>query len=122
MSSPVLPSGVQYHLNRGVAKTIWEEFPLAPMTSSLYAMPSSRVAPEGHTINWHIQYTGGNPTAVDVRLEGSYGGGNPVWFTIDTSTVVGGEFRKVTNVKCPAIRVRVVSNTGGSSISVYLTV
>lgn len=73
------------------------------------------------TVTWRAFYTGG-PAAVNVVLQGAINDVDAEYFTLDTTTVVGGETRQVNNVNVRHLRARMVSNTGGTlwSVEVYI--
>lgn len=61
---------------------------------------------------WQVLVSGGVYSALNVVLEGSLDGTN--WFTLDTSTTVGGETRHVVDKPVIFIRARKVSSTTSS--------
>jgi len=64
---------------------------------------------EMHT--WQVIVTG-NPTALEVKLEGTIDGTN--WFVLDTSKTVASEMRHVVNKLVWQVRPKLLTLTGGT--------
>jgi hypothetical protein len=94
-----------------IVKALISAAAIGAQTSTAYA-----VGPNCNTFTWQTVYTGG-PSAVNVVIEGSLDG--TTWATLDTSTVTGGEVRTF-NSNVAFVRARMVSNTGGTTVSVYI--
>ena len=74
---------------------------------------------KGRTISWRTSFTGG-PSAVNVELQQSMDGED--WFSVDSSTATGGEYRTVSNVRAKFVRAFLVTRTGGTNITVEILV
>ena len=92
-------------------KTLINAAAIGAQTGTAYAAPAN-----ANTFTWQTIYTGG-PSAVNVVIEGSLN--NSTWATIDTSTATAGEIRTF-NSNIAFFRARMVSNTGGTTITVLI--
>ena len=101
-------------LNKGVPALSINGAAIGAQSGTIFALPSRAVY-----IAWQTGYTG-SPSAVNVVLEVSLDG--IIWNTLDTSTLTAGEARTVGPTAAAFIRARMVSNTGGTLISVSILV
>ena len=102
-------------LNKGVPALLINGSAIGALIGNVFALPARAVY-----ISWQTGYTG-SPSAVNVVLEVS--NDNLVWNIIDTATDAAGELRNVSGlVSAGFIRARMVSNTGGTLISVSILV
>lgn len=120
------PAGVVETLRPGSVHVFIDEniFPVGVIGLPI-AMPDRARMPNGINIQWAVEYSGGNPAAVNIVLEGCFGvppSALEFWFVIDTTTVVTGESRVVSAVKYPFIRLRVVSVTTGNDATAFMAI
>jgi hypothetical protein len=88
---------------------------VASTNGTAFALPQG-FAP---TVSWQIVLTGG-PSAINVVLQGSQD--NISYFTIDTTTNTSGELRYLGPIALRFMRARIVSVTGGTTITVTFLV
>ena len=101
-------------LNKGVPALSIAGTAIGAQTGTVFALPSRAVY-----IAWQTGYTD-SPSAVNVVLEVSVDG--VTWNTLDTSTLAVGETRTIGPTAAGFIRARMVSNTGGTLVSVSILV
>ncbi|HSC45897.1 MAG TPA: hypothetical protein VLC94_08700 [Candidatus Acidoferrum sp.] len=99
-----------------------EAFPGAGTSGSQFALPSYTGLPDsGTSVRWQTIF-GGAPTAVNIVLQAAINDVDAEYQTIDTTTVTTGEGRTVANVQARFLRVKVVSSTAGSGLTVKILV
>ncbi len=103
-------------LRRGVAEKILDTTGPAPVTGWQASLP---VDMGGERLAWQTKF-GTPPTAVQVDLEATVNGTD--WKTIDSSTNVNGDARIVIAGGLSAVRAKLVSQTGGSWVNVFVRV
>jgi hypothetical protein len=100
----------------------------AAPVNGVAAVLSNVLGSNPKTITWKTIHAGG-PSAINLVLQGTMlNPDQPTlstdpesaitdadWFTLDTSTVTAGEQRTVVNQAVRAVRVRLVSKTGGTT-------
>ena len=97
-------------------------FPGAGTSGSQFALPSYTGLPDsGTSVRWQTIF-GGAPTAVNIVLQAAINDVDAEYQTIDTTTVTTGEGRTVANVQARFLRVKVVSSTAGSGLTVKILV
>jgi len=99
-----------------------ETFPGAATSGSQFALPSYTGLPDsGTAVRWQTIF-GTAPTAVSIVLQGAINDVDAEYQQIDASTLTTGEARTVANVQARFLRVRFVSSTGGTGLTVKLLV
>src|SRR5262249_47217837 len=99
-----------------------EAFPGSAQAGSQFAMQNYGGQPDvGTTVRWQTIF-GSNPTAVSIVLQGAMADIDSEYQQIDASTAVAGEARTVTGVQAKFLRIKFVSSTGGSGLTVKLLV
>ena len=99
-----------------------EAFPAANTAGTQFAIPSyAGRADTGFTLRWQTIFTGA-PTAVSLVLQGAMSDIDAEYAQIDASTQQLGEARTVTGVQARFLRVKLVSNTGGTNITAKILV
>jgi hypothetical protein len=94
-----------------------EAFPAAGTAGSQFAIPEPTGLPDqGHAVRWQTIY-GTQPTAVNIRLQGSSADVDAEYFDLDTSTVTTGEARTVIGVRARFLRIKVYTSTGGAALT-----
>src|SRR5436305_9680233 len=89
-----------------------ETFPGVATSGTQFALPSfTGTTDSGTAVRWQTIF-GGNPTAVNIVLQGAMADVDAEYFLVDTSTVVTGEARTVAGVQAKFLRIRFVSSTG----------
>jgi hypothetical protein len=108
-----------------------EAFPGGAQAGSQFALPSfTGLSDSGTALRWQTIF-GTAPTAVNIILQGAMADVDSEYQTIDTTIAVGGEARTVPNpgaspaigpVQAKFVRVKFVSSTGGSGLTVKILV
>jgi hypothetical protein len=112
-----------------------EAFPGSALAGSQFAIPSYAGQPNtGYAVRWQTIF-GGAPTAVNIVLQGAMADVDAEYQTIDTTTAVAGEARTVPSnatsgaagsvagpVLAKFLRVKFISSTGGSGLTVKILV
>ncbi len=94
-----------------------EAFPAANTSGSQFAIPEPSGLPDqGHTVRWQTLF-GTNPSAINIRLQGASADVDAEYTDLDTSTATTGEARTVTSVRAKFLRIKLVSSTGGASLT-----
>ena len=94
-----------------------EAFPAANTAGSQFAIPEPSGLPDqGHTVRWQTLF-GTSPSAINIRLQGASADVDAEYTDLDTSTATTGEARTVTGVRAKFLRVKLVSSTGGASLT-----
>jgi hypothetical protein len=94
-----------------------EAFPANGTAGAQFAIPEpAGLADQGHTVRWQTIF-GAAPTAINIVLQGAAADVDAEYFTVDTSTVTAGEARTLIGVRARFLRIKVVSSTGGSSLT-----
>ena len=94
-----------------------EAFPSAGTAGSQFAIPEPTGLPDQtHGVRWQTIY-GTQPTAVNIRLQGSSADVDAEYFDLDTSTATTGEARTVIGVRAKFLRIKVYSSTGGAALT-----
>jgi hypothetical protein len=97
-----------------------ETFPAANTAGSQFAIPEpSGLADQTHAVRWQTIF-GTSPSAINIVLQGSSADVDAEYFTLDTSTATTGEARTVTGVRARFLRIKLVSSTGGASLTAKL--
>jgi hypothetical protein len=92
----------------------------ADTKSATFAIPPS-VTDLGRAVTWQsIPVV--NPDAISLQLQGAMNNVDAEFAVLDTSTVVGGEMKTVAIVNLRFLRVRQVSRTNGTSITVQVEI
>jgi len=92
----------------------------ADTKSSAYGIPSKAFA-RGRLITWQ-SVMNVNPDAISLQLQGAINDVEAEYAVLDTSTSVTGEMRHVGPVNLRFLRVRQVSRTAGTSVTVTVMV
>jgi len=109
----LFPGDVGYSFNA-------ESFPANGTAGSQFAIPEPAGLPnQGHTVQWQTIY-GTTPSAVNIVLQGAPADVDSEYSTLDTSTNTAGEGRAVSNVRARFLRVKVMSSTGGASLTALI--
>ena len=99
-----------------------EAFPGAATSGSQFALPSYTGLPDsGTAVRWQTVF-GTAPTAVSIILQAAINDVDAEYQQIDVSTLTTGEARTVANVQARFLRVRFVSSTGGTGLTVKILV
>ena len=94
-----------------------ESFPANGTAGSQFAIPEPAGLPDqGHTVRWQTIF-GTAPSAINIVLQGAAADLDTEYFTVDTSTATAGEARTVIGVRARFLRTKVVSSTGGASLT-----
>lgn len=94
-----------------------ETFPSSGTAGSQFAIPEPAGLPDqGHTVRWQTIF-GTAPSAINIILQGAAADVDAEYATIDTSTATAGEARTVVGVRARFLRVKLVSSTGGASLT-----
>ncbi len=97
-----------------------ESFPANGTSGAQFAIPEpAGLADQTHAVRWQTIF-GTAPSAINIVLQGAAADVDAEYATIDTSTATAGEARTVTGVRARFLRVKVVSSTGGSSLTAKL--
>jgi len=97
-----------------------ETFPANGTSGAQFAIPEpAGLADQTHAVRWQTIF-GTAPSAINIVLQGAAADVDAEYATIDTSTATAGEARTVTGVRARFLRVKVVSSTGGSSLTAKL--
>jgi hypothetical protein len=101
------------------------EIPINALTTTADTKSASYAIPQGktpaRTITWQSIPTGG-PSAISLQLQAAMRDNDSEFAVIDTSSATAGETKVVSNINFPFIRVRQVSRTGGTDITVLVHV
>ena len=112
----------QYQLQPGVVKKLFDAVaPTAALNSAEFALPYSYAA-AGRRIRWAYGFTA-NPSALAIKLQGTMNpmDAAPTWFDLDSKTTVTGDTGEVlANVE--GIRARVETITGGTALTLYISI
>jgi len=99
-----------------------ETFPGAATSGSQFALPSYTGLPDsGTAVRWQTIF-GTAPTAVNIVLQGAINDVDAEYQTLDTAALPAGEARTLANVQARFLRVRFVSSTGGTGLTVKILV
>jgi len=94
-----------------------ESFPSNGTAGSQFAIPEPSGLPDqGHTVRWQTIF-GTAPSAINIVLQGAAADVDTEYSTVDTSTTTAGEARTVAGVRARFLRVKLVSATGGASLT-----
>ena len=74
---------------------------------------------QGHTVRWQTIF-GAAPSAISIVLQGAAADVDSEYFLVDTSTATAGEARTVLGVRARFLRVKLVSATGGATLTAKL--
>ena len=97
-----------------------EAFPANNTSGAQFAIPEpAGLADQTHAVRWQTIF-GTAPSAISIVLQGASADVDAEYFTIDTSTATTGEARTVTGVRARFLRIKLVSSTGGSSLTAKL--
>jgi hypothetical protein len=97
-----------------------ELFPADGTAGAQFALPEPSGFPdEERAVRWQTIF-GTNPTAVNITLQAAMADVDSEYKDMDTSTVVGGEARTVTNVRARFLRAKKNSSAGGSGLTVKI--
>jgi hypothetical protein len=97
-----------------------EAFPANGTAGAQFAIPEpAGLADQTHAVRWQTIF-GTAPSAISIVLQGASADVDAEYSTIDTSTATAGEARTVTGVRARFLRIKVVSSTGGSSLTAKL--
>ena len=106
----LFPGDVGYSFNA-------EAFPSANTAGAQFAIPEpSGLADQTHAVRWQTIF-GTVPSAVNIRLQGAAADVDAEYGDLDTSTATAGEARTVTGVRAKFLRIKLVSSTGGASLT-----
>ncbi len=99
------------------------EGPTPPQASQQFALAltGGGTGPGGRVVAWQTSFASA-PTAVSVQLQSADVDADASYQTLDSSTATAGERRQVANVQAKFLRVKLVSQTGGGTITVSLSV
>lgn len=89
---------------------------LTDTSSATYALPPANNS-LGRILTWQ-SIPNVAPSAISLQLLGAFNDVTAEYTVLDSSTVVAGELKTITNVNVRFIRARQVSRTGGTSITV----
>ena len=94
-----------------------EAFPSAGTSGAQFAIPEPSGMPDqGHTVRWQTIY-GTAPSAINIRLQGAAADVDAEYQDLDTSTATTGEARTVTSVRARFLRIKLVTYTGGATVT-----
>ena len=94
-----------------------EAFPSNGTAGAQFAIPEPAGLPDqGHTVRWQTIF-GTAPSAINIVLQGAAADVDAEYATLDTSTVTAGEARTVLAVRARFLRTKLVSSTGGASLT-----
>jgi hypothetical protein len=94
-----------------------ESFPAANTAGAQFAIPEPSGLPDQtHTVRWQTIF-GTAPSAINIRLQGASADVDAEYSDLDTSTATAGEARTVTGVRAKFLRIKLVSSTGGASLT-----
>jgi hypothetical protein len=94
-----------------------EAFPANGTAGTQFAIPEPAGLPDqGHTVRWQTIF-GTAPSAISIVLQGASADVDAEYFLIDTSTATAGEARTVLGVRARFLRIKVISSTGGASLT-----
>jgi hypothetical protein len=94
-----------------------EAFPSAGTAGSQFAIPEPAGLPDqGHTVRWQTIF-GTAPSAINIILQGASADVDAEYATVDTSTATAGEARTVVGVRARFLRIKLVSSTGGATLT-----
>ena len=97
-----------------------EAIPADGTAGAQFALPQPAGFPDhGRAVRWQTIYTG-SPTAVNVRLQAAIRDVDAEYVDLDTSTVIAGESRSVSNVRARFLRIKKISSTGGTNITAMI--
>jgi len=94
-----------------------ESFPTNGTAGTQFAIPEPAGLPDqGHTVRWQTVF-GTAPSAINIRLQGAIADVDGEYTDLDTSTNTSGEARTLIGVRAKFLRIKVISSTGGSSLT-----
>ena len=94
-----------------------ESFPANGTAGSQFAIPEPAGLPDqGHTVRWQTIF-GTAPSAINIILQGAAADVDAEYATVDTSTAIAGEARTMTGVRARFLRIKMVTSTGGASLT-----
>jgi hypothetical protein len=94
-----------------------EAFPAANTAGTQFAIPEPSGLPDQtHAVRWQTIY-GTQPTAVNIRLQGSSADVDAEYADLDTSTATTGDARTVIGVRARFLRIKLFSSTGGAALT-----
>ena len=94
-----------------------EALPANGTAGTQFAIPEpAGLTDQGHTVRWQTIF-GTAPTAVNIVLQGAAADLDVEYATVDTSTNTAGEARMLIGVRARFLRIKVVSSTGGASLT-----
>jgi hypothetical protein len=97
-----------------------EAFPSAGTSGAQFAIPEPSGLPDqGHTVRWQTIF-GTAPSAISIQLQGAAADVDAEYQTFDTSTATAGEARTVIGVRARFLRIKLVSSTGGATLTAKL--
>ncbi|MBZ5662598.1 MAG: hypothetical protein LAO08_19515 [Acidobacteriia bacterium] len=106
----LFPGDVGYSFNA-------EAFPSANTAGAQFAIPEpSGLADQTHAVRWQTIF-GTAPSAINIRLQGASADVDAEYSDLDTSTATAGEARTVTGVRAKFLRIKLVTSTGGASLT-----
>ena len=89
-------------------------------SSSVYALPSNW-ASLGRPLVWQSVIVG-SPSAISLQLLGAINDVSAEYALLDESTATAGEMRHVQPINCRFIKVRQVSRTSGTNVTVTINI
>lgn len=89
-------------------------------TSSAYALPATW-ARKGKALVWQ-SVMNGSPSAISLQLQGAMNDVSAEYAVLDTSSATAGEMRHVLPINVRFVRVRQVSRTGGTDVTVQVSI
>jgi len=89
-------------------------------SSSVFALPSNWPS-KGRPLVWQSVVVG-SPSAIDIQLLGAINNTSAEFALLDESTNASGEMRHVQPINVRFIKIRQVSRTGGTSVTVTVNI
>jgi hypothetical protein len=94
-----------------------EAFPANGTAGAQFAIPEpAGLTDQSHTVRWQTIF-GSAPSAINIVLQGAMADVDAEYFLIDTSTATAGEARTVIGVRARFLRIKMITSTGGASLT-----
>jgi len=108
-------------LQMGIPQTVLDALTsTADTSSSVYALPTNWSS-LGRPLVWQSVIVG-SPSAIDLQLLGAMNDVSAEYAILDESTSTAGEMRHVQPINVRFLKVRQVSRTGGTSVTVNINI
>ncbi len=94
-----------------------EAFPANGTAGAQFAIPEpAGLTDQSHTVRWQTIF-GSAPSAINIVLQGAMADVDAEYFLIDTSTATAGEARTVIGVRARFLRIKMITSTGGATLT-----